>query len=73
MKGGDKMSVDLQATKAKLISSGRTIAGWARTKGIDPEHMRGVFYENGRAQITDEDIKALDEDGLLVKKAKKGR
>lgn len=58
--------VDLKASKKKLENSGRSVAGWARTKSIDPERMRKIF--RGKVQIADKEIAALEADGLLVEK-----
>lgn len=53
-----------EATRQKLEGTGRTVAGWARSKGFDPERMRNVF--RGRFQPRNEEIEALKADGLLV-------
>ncbi|GCF86447.1 hypothetical protein GSbR_30470 [Geobacter sp. SVR] len=54
----------LEPTRRKLEGSGRNIAGWARSKGFDPERMRNVF--RGRFQIKPEEEDALKADGLYV-------
>ncbi len=56
--------VDVKATRQKLKESGRTIPGWARSKGMDPLRMATVFF--GKTRIKPEEIEALREDDLLV-------
>jgi hypothetical protein len=56
---------DRVATKEKLESTGRNVAGWARASGFDPERMRKVF--RGEHKIRPEEVAALKKDNLLVK------
>jgi len=64
------MKVDVAATKEKLLSTGRKVLPWSRTKGLDGGTMRQ--YLNGRyvpvpdGEFEKKAIRALREDGLLV-------
>jgi gp16 family phage-associated protein len=60
--------MDRQATKAKFEQTGRTAAGWARSRGFDPERIRSVL--RGRFNATAEEVEALRADGLLVEEKK---
>jgi hypothetical protein len=68
--GGPEMKVDVAATKAKLLGTGRKILPWARIKGLDGGSMRQ--YLNGRyvppsgGEFETKAIRALKEDDLLV-------
>jgi hypothetical protein len=66
------MSVDLQATKAKVMFGGRSISGWARSVNRDPEHMRKAFMNPPKVKLNDKDIAALKKAGFLVMKKKGG-
>lgn len=58
------MAIDLRATQARLKATGRTIAGWARSRGFDAATMPSRFQ--GRTRFTQEELNALEQDGLLV-------
>ena len=63
-KGGERNMIDVNATKQKLKESGRTIPGWARSRGLDPLRMATVFF--GKTRMKPEEVEALREDDLLV-------
>lgn len=60
--------MNLEATRNRFGETGRTAAGWARARGFDPERIRSVL--RGRFEAREEEIKALQEDGLLVEQKK---
>lgn len=64
--------MNIEATKQNIEATGRTIAGWARSKGLDPERMRNVL--RGRyKKILPKEEKALRQDGLLVEDEKQDK
>ena len=65
------MSIDLVATKARLLATGRTIAGWSRVHGLNAEtvkmFLRGRFVSNNPKQgVYGSIVSALRKDKFLV-------
>lgn len=52
------------ATRQRFKESGRKIATWAKSRGLDQIRMHQVIA--GRCKINTEELEALREDGLLV-------
>jgi len=60
--------IDLEATKNRFKETGRDMAKWSRAHGFDPERIRSVL--RGRFEVRDEELVALQEDGLYVEEQK---
>jgi hypothetical protein len=56
--------MDLEATKSRFEETGRNKSKWARAWGFDPERIRAVL--RGRFPPKEEEIEALQKDGLYV-------